>query len=750
MAAQAACPDLACWEDWFEDALPPHEEERLERHLESCPVCQDRIHGAQGCPETLRAVGRRFGDPTLLPRDAALVRAVRRLHDARSPLTAAALDSDDLYFLDRTERPDLLGLLGRYEVQQVIGQGGMGIVLKAFDPALHRLVAIKVMAPALAGSVTARRRFTREARAAAAVRHEHVVTIHGVHEADGLPYLVMQYIAGESLQARLDRNGPLPISEAVRIGKEVAAGLGAAHAQGLIHRDIKPANILLEDGLARVKITDFGLARLVDNVPLTQSGVVAGTPEYMAPEQARGEPVDHRADLFALGGVLYAMCSGRPPFCGPTTAAVLSAVSEGEPPPIRTLNAHVPACLEAVIARLLARDAAERFPDAAAVTAVLESCLAHLSHPATVPAPELPAQARGRASGSQGGRMQRVARSRFTPGTALLAVLMALGSGALLLLAGTEPGLPARVTQFHQDFRALDPNDDALRQIGEGGRPDDRGLRITLPARVGVLPHSGYRSGFGVQGDFEATLAFEVLKAETPDKGYGVGVSIYAALDPTTNDSVSLAWRVMPDGQINFISDRMLTVNGRLTHQVKTMPSVRAEGRLRLKRVGSRLHYLVADGPDAPFVELTDVEFGPGDVRPLQVTGNAGNAEAGLDFRLLSLTVTAEQGLPGLPEPAPIPAPAPRGHGLVVAGTLVALLLLASSTAVVWIRLLRGRRSARPADASTAPPPESVFACSGCGKKLKVEASLAGRRVACPQCARVTLVPSPGPGVGTG
>src|SRR5262249_32902079 len=151
------------------------------------------------------------------------------------------------YFLAPTDRQDLLGTLGEYEVQEVIGQGGMGVVLKAFDPALQRLVAIKVLATASAGSATARRRFTREAQAAAAVCHEHVVAVHGVGEVDGLPYLVMQYVAGESLQDRLDRTEPLEVAEIVRIGYQTASGLAAAHARGLIHRDIKPANILLEN-----------------------------------------------------------------------------------------------------------------------------------------------------------------------------------------------------------------------------------------------------------------------------------------------------------------------------------------------------------------------------------------------------------------------------------------------------------------------------------------------------------------------
>src|SRR5262249_47288991 len=152
-----------------------------------------------------------------------------------------------------------------------------------------------------------------------------------------------------SLQGRLDRTGPLEVTEIVRIGMQTAQGLAAAHAQGLIHRDVKPANLLLENGLAKVKITDFGLARMADDGGLTQAGVVAGTPEYMAPEQARGDAIDHRCDLFSLGSVLYALCTGHPPFRGSTAMGVLRAVCEQEPTPIRSLNPDVPPWLEALV-----------------------------------------------------------------------------------------------------------------------------------------------------------------------------------------------------------------------------------------------------------------------------------------------------------------------------------------------------------------------------------------------------------------
>src|SRR5262249_33877993 len=158
---------------------------------------------------------------------------------------------------------------------------------------------------------------------------------------NGLPYLVMAFVPGKSLQERLDRNGPLEVQEILRIGMQTASGLAAAHAQGLVPRDIKPANILLEHGMERVKVTDFWLAPTADGASLSQSGLVAGTPQYMAPEQARGEVVDHRADLFSLGSVLYAMATGRPPFRADSTLAVLRRVNNDPPRPIRETNPEI-------------------------------------------------------------------------------------------------------------------------------------------------------------------------------------------------------------------------------------------------------------------------------------------------------------------------------------------------------------------------------------------------------------------------
>ncbi|MSR58327.1 MAG: serine/threonine protein kinase [Planctomycetaceae bacterium] len=290
-------------------------------------------------------------------------------------------------WLDPTDDPHRLGRFGGYEIAGVIGEGGMGVVLKGHEPALNRFVAIKVLAPHLASNGAARQRFSREAQAAAAVLHENVIAIHRVEESHGLPYLVMPYIAGQSLQRRIDREGPLPLVAVLRIGRQIAAGLAAAHAQGLVHRDVKPANILLERGVDRVTLTDFGLARAVDDATVTRSGIIAGTPQYMSPEQARGDPIDGRSDLFSLGSVIYAMCTGRPPFRAETGYGILRRITDTEPRSIREINADIPDWLEAIVARLHKKAPANRFQSSDEVADLLERCLAHVQQPTSVPLP---------------------------------------------------------------------------------------------------------------------------------------------------------------------------------------------------------------------------------------------------------------------------------------------------------------------------------------------------------------------------
>lgn len=292
-----------------------------------------------------------------------------------------------LDFLTPSNKPGCLGTLNQYEIVDVVGRGGMGIVLRAFDSKLNRVVAIKAMVPELAANPMSVKRFLREARAAAAVSHEHVVTIHAIEEQERPPFIVMEYIDGKSLQEKADDCGAFALIEILRIGTQTAQGLAAAHAQGLVHRDIKPANILLENGIERVKLTDFGLARATDDVSFTQTGQIAGTPQYMSPEQAEGMPLDARSDLFSLGGVLYTLCTGRPPFRAETAIAMLRRVIEDQPRRIRELNSEIPEWLEAIIFQLLAKDPAARFQSAEEVAELLGRCLAHVQDPRSTPPP---------------------------------------------------------------------------------------------------------------------------------------------------------------------------------------------------------------------------------------------------------------------------------------------------------------------------------------------------------------------------
>ena len=315
--------------------------------------------------------------------------------------TVPQIGDTNLDFLQPSDNPQSLGRLDQYEILDVVGRGGMGLVLKARDTELNRIVAVKVLAPELASNATGRMRFGREAQAAAAVSHDHVVPIFAVKDKDGneqsdLPYLVMEYVDGQSLQQKIDGDGPLELKEILRIGQQVAAGLSAAHLQGLIHRDVKPSNVLLQNGVQRVKITDFGLARAVDDVGITRTGEVAGTPQYMSPEQAQGHALDPRSDLFSLGSVMYAMCTGRGPFRADTAVASLRRVCDDTPRPIREINPDVPIWLVNVIDCLLEKDPQHRYQSAEEVSELLSKCLTRLEEvgPTSMPGIVIPGKHR--------------------------------------------------------------------------------------------------------------------------------------------------------------------------------------------------------------------------------------------------------------------------------------------------------------------------------------------------------------------
>lgn len=367
--------------------LSEQQESELTAHLDQCETCGEELERRVAAADQWREAGELLTHRT---------RRFNVMDGANDPSTGGSFATSTTFaeqmdqvvgMLAPTDDPQMLGRIGGYEVSGVIGCGGMGVVFKAHDRSLDRVVAIKVMAPHLAGSGAARKRFARESKAAAAVLHPNVIAIHCVADDPKLPYLVMPYIGGASLQKRVEADGPLCTQDTLRIGQQIAAGLAAAHAQGLVHRDIKPANILLERGVERVTITDFGLARAVDDATMTRSGVIAGTPQYMSPEQACGESIDHRSDLFSLGSVLYMMCAGHSPFRAETTFGILRRITDNQPRPLREINPDVPEWLCAIIEKLHAKEPSERFQSAEEVAELLEGCLAHVQQPTAIPLP---------------------------------------------------------------------------------------------------------------------------------------------------------------------------------------------------------------------------------------------------------------------------------------------------------------------------------------------------------------------------
>lgn len=370
----------------------------IDEHLQSCDVCVNRADGLNTEDPLMSALG---NGPAEIDGDEEVVSAIiekastlnNELDSTNANKKSASKSTSDLdlSFLNPSLDEDELGRLGPFRILEVLGVGGMGVVLKAEDPNLIREVALKVMKPEIAAGTIAKQRFLREARATAAIEHDNIVTIHQVDEDGGVPYLAMPFLKGESLRDRVKREKKLPVRDILKIAKEVASGLAAAHAAGLIHRDIKPDNIWLEDRTPadqsttnaksgkynkfRVKIVDFGLARADDDINITQSGAIMGTPRYMSPEQANGEVADHRTDLFSLGGVLYHLATGRGPFDRKSLPATLFAVMNDEAEPVSKLRNDLPEELSELIDRLLKKNLADRPQSADEVVNVINQIL---------------------------------------------------------------------------------------------------------------------------------------------------------------------------------------------------------------------------------------------------------------------------------------------------------------------------------------------------------------------------------------
>jgi hypothetical protein len=461
-----SCPDRETLERFVLGQFPPEAVERLGHHVEQCARCVGTIQAMTARDSLLEAMRSR---PTLsLDAASPMVESLMaRLCDFSGSDVAstgaddqAELAEESYDFLAPPEAPGELGRLGSYRVLRVLGVGGMGVVFEAFDPQLERSIALKTMKPVLAASPSAGRRFLREARAAAGIGHDHIVPILHVGEERGVPFLAMPLLRGESLDARLKRDGKLPITEVYRIGLEIADGLAAAHNRKVIHRDIKPSNIWLDaptdnSRVAAVRILDFGLARAVDDeVNLTQSGMIVGTPAYMAPEQAQGEAQDARCDLFSLGVVLYHMSTGELPFGGRTTMGILRALEIHRPKPPHSVNRAVPPALSALILRLIAKNPDDRPRSAGDVSAALRAI--------------------------RDGRRTPWAMPRRRWGVIVGVLLAVFGTAATAYFAGREPApkrseldaLPALFTAAAFYRAGLYPCGVAVGDFNGDGRPD--------------------------------------------------------------------------------------------------------------------------------------------------------------------------------------------------------------------------------------------------------------------------------------
>lgn len=360
----------------------------IEQHLEECPQCQMKLEQAAAEPWWWQGGQSLFADSVqqqtklgLHPKQENLALNKGKTNsnqpfDLLNAQVAAIVEQ-----FEPGVHPELLGQIDGYQVESLIGIGGMGIVFKAFDSELNRSVAIKFLLPSLAQTGVARQRFLREAKAVAAICHDNVIPIYRINTSCLYPFFVMPYVGGQSLEQLVKSNGALELNQLTQIAHQVADGLAAAHSLGLVHRDIKPGNILLSNDCNRVVITDFGLVHEDGNHGLTQTGQIAGTPNYMSPEQATGQPLDGRSDLFSLGAVIYWMATGRFPFSGKNQFELLKNLQDTQPTQVRAINPEMPREIEFITTRLMAKNPNERFATASELAQFLNDYRAHLRSP---------------------------------------------------------------------------------------------------------------------------------------------------------------------------------------------------------------------------------------------------------------------------------------------------------------------------------------------------------------------------------
>ncbi|MDX1930077.1 MAG: protein kinase [Pirellulaceae bacterium] len=377
---------------YLESTLSPAEQAVLEDHLSGCVACRTTIEMLAADANFWKAATEALDAPQPASPSkpltdlslAALVSLPGGLDTSGMLLgdtpTESALSQTQMLqrWLDPSIRENSLGRIGKYEVLGVVGQGGMGLVLKALDTELDRLVAIKTLPHHVTTHADARLRLAREARAAAVLRHPNIVSVFGLEAWREVPLIVMPLIEGGTLQ-QFALKQRLTTEEVLSTGLQIAGALAALHAEGIVHRDLKPSNILLQDGLKHVLLSDFGLARVDGDLAITHSDALAGTPFFMSPEQALGKPIDVRSDLFSFGSVLYWLCTAQYPFRGSSNYETLSKLVHSEPGALSELQ--VPHYLQRLIHRLLAKDPNKRWSSADEVVELLKKCFAHHRSP---------------------------------------------------------------------------------------------------------------------------------------------------------------------------------------------------------------------------------------------------------------------------------------------------------------------------------------------------------------------------------
>jgi eukaryotic-like serine/threonine-protein kinase len=535
-----SCPEPAVWQRYVLGQVEEAEQDALEAHLAHCPTCLeqlDQFPGEDTLLNSLRTRLARGAAPTDPAVDRVICRAVELSGSGAGKDNKRPDATESLEFLAPAVQAGEIGRLAHFRVLKLLGRGGMGMVFLAEDTVLQRRVALKVLRPDVARRSDASARFLREARAAAALHHDRVVTIYQVLEADApagtVPFLAMELLEGVSLETALTQR--LPLAEAVRIGREVAEGLAAAHAAGLIHRDIKPDNIFLEEAVGRVKLLDFGLARAVQgDAQLTEQGFIVGTPAYMAPEQAAGRVIDGRADLYSLGAVLYRLCTGQVPFPGTDVMATLSALATREPVPIREVNPAVPVVLAELIHALLAKDPHSRPSSAQEVVDRFLDIERQLTASAAAPAPH---------STAPGPRRRAVVLA--------LVAFVAIGAvvAVIVFRVPNTPGTPGEAVEFVIDTD--DPNF-AFRTDGKGGVVlEDRKTNRTYQLKVGR--HDNATGAFDI--DVSEPVAGLQFSTRTLTIKRGEKVALKATLRPAVPENPAI-----PAGVTGIDKDWLATV----------------------------------------------------------------------------------------------------------------------------------------------------------------------------------------------